>query len=272
MSFEKAQAMRIVAHMLIRNEADVITETLTEIARWGVEEIVILDGGSDDGTIEAIRAFTDAEIDLHVSPDPGGQFADYRRGELLTLTRRHNPDWIISLDADEIYHTSPVKAIWAAESAGANVLWCDIPQFWITLADIRAGLLLEDEGVDVQERRRWYSWGHTGVFIWRDHPKHYYPKGIPKRTPEFEGVSDYRQWQQPGPVRPICKHYSFRSLRQALKRAEERKRRGGRRYFGKYYLNWIVDEVAAGLHYWDGTGWVIDPDSHRRVSEYMGRG
>lgn len=261
--------MNIVAHMLIRNEADVITETLTEIARWGIERIVILDGGSDDGTIETIEAFDLMEVALHVKPDPGDRFADHRRGELLELTRRHKPDWILSVDADEIYHTDPVTAICAAEDAGANVIWCDIPQFWITIADIKNGLLLEDESVNVQERRRWYSWGHTGVFIWKDHPNHWYPRDVQKRTPEFKGVLDYRQWQKPGPIWPICKHYCFRSLRQAMKRMEERRRRGGRHYFGKYFYDWIIDEEAARLHYFEET-W-NKTNNHDAVHAYMGR-
>ena len=266
--------VRIVAQMMIRNEADIIYETLNEIAHWGVKTVVILDGGSDDGTVEQVIAFhaarPDVNVDLHIVPDPNDEFHDHQRQVLLDLTRAHHPDWIISLDADEIYHTDPVAAILVAHIAGANVVWEDVPQFWLTIADIRNGLLLEDERISVQERRKWYSWGHTGCFIWRDDPKHYYPKAIQKRTPEYEGVENYREWQRPGPVRPICKHYCFRSLPQAIKRMEERRARGGRKYFGKYFCDFIIDEVAAGLHYFDG-GWVKDQGGHRRVHDYMGR-
>jgi len=268
------ERIRIVAQMMIRNEADIIYETLSEITRWGVKTVVILDGGSDDSTVEQVGAFTESHpnvaVDLNVIPDPEGEFHDHQRQVLLELTRAHNPDWIISLDADEIYHTNPLVAILTAHIAGANVVWCDIPQFWLTIADIKAGLLLEDESASVQKRRRWYSWGHTGCFIWRDDPKHYYPKSIPKRTPEYEGVNNYRDWQMPGLARPICKHYPFRSLRQAVKRMDERLERGGRKYFGKYATDWIVDEETAGLHYFDGE-WVRDVNGHRRVGEYMGR-
>lgn len=267
--------MRIVGHMLVRNEADVIIETLTEIVHWGLHEIVILDGESNDGTIELIEAFDQADIDLTVCPDPNNRFANYRRQMLLDLTRRHDPDWIISIDADEIYHDNPVLAIQRAEAAGANVVWQDIPNFWITMADIHAGLLVEDESQSVQARRRWYSWGHTGCFIWKDHPSHYYPKdeSISKRTPLFQDVPNYRDWQVPGPIRTICKHYPFRSLQQALKRTEERQQRGGRRNFGKYFYDWIIDEVAAKLHYYKPAfphSW-NHKRNHETVYEYMGR-
>lgn len=273
--------MRIVAHMMIFNEADIIRETLEEIDRWGgIEAIVVLDGGSTDGTIDVVRNFrdgsTNAEVALYVRPDPEDRFADHRRMELLNLTREYEPDWIISLDADEIYHTSPVDAIVAAEEEGkgANVIWCDVPQFWITLADIRAGLLLEEQpgkrGVSIQKRRRWYSWGHTGVFIWKDHPNHYYPIDVPKRTPEMQGVPDYHDWQVPGPVRPICKHYCFRTLGQAMRRMKTRLMRGGRKYFGKYALNWIIDEQACLLTRYGGGDW-NEFYNHDLVGDYMGQ-
>lgn len=267
------EEIAIAAHMLVRNEVDVIAEILTEITQWDIDQLVILDGQSDDGTIEVIqdfaRRFTRVPIFLHVSPDPGGRFADHRRQELLDFTRVHKPDWIISVDGDEIYHTDPVAAVRAAEAAGANVVWSDIPQFWLTLDDIRGGLLLEDPTQSIQERRRWYSWGHTGCFTWRDHEAHYYPLDVQKRTPEYQGVPDYREWQRPGPERVVCKHYCFRSLPQALKRAAERLERGGRKYFGKYAYDFLIDERAASLHYFRGE-WRREYN-HDKVHAYMGR-
>lgn len=268
--------MKIVASMMIRNEQDIIKECLTEIVRWGVEIIAILDGGSDDGTIEKIGAWSREHpkiaVDLNVVPDPPGDWEhNMTRSLQLELTRQHKPDWILSLDADEIYHTDPVRAIVAAERAGANVVWQDIPEFWITLADVRNGLVLEDERLSVQLRRRWYSWGHTGCFIWKDHPEHHYPIGTCKRTPDYGEVSDYRLWQVAGPVRTVCKHYCFRSLAQAVKRQTERLAANRKRYFGKYALDWIIDERVTGLaKLRDGGEW-SKVRTHEAVKAYMGR-
>jgi len=259
---------RTVVQMLIRNEADIIEECLREIARWGLTEIVILDGQSDDGTPDVVRAFTGADIHLVSEPDPDGRFHDHLRNRLMNLTLQHNPEWIVSLDADEIYHTDPVAAIRAAVLGGANVVRCHVPQFWITTDDVRRGILVEDRRESIQVRRRWYSWGHMGTFIWRVQPGHYYPQGIAKRTPEVRGQT-WREWQRAGPVYPICKHYCFRTLEQGVARAAARRKRGGRRYFGKYFENWIIDEKAAGLHYWNGV-WQTS-ENHRAVCEYMGR-
>ncbi len=259
----------IVVQMMIRNEADIIEECLREIVSWGLDEIVVLDGASTDGTLQKVAGFIDADIDVRSTPDPCNRFADHRRNELLEMTLRHDPDWILSLDADEIYDTNPASAIRAAHAAGANVVRCYVPQFWITLSDIRDGILTEDPRASVQERRRWYSWGHAGTFIWRANPDHYYPPDKPKRTPELPGLS-WRQWQVAGPVTPICKHYPFRSLEQALTRTRERLERGGRRYFGKYAENWIIDEQAAGLACRQDGEW-DRRTTHDAVYRYMGR-
>jgi len=263
--------MNIVVQMLIRNEGDVIYETLCEITRWGLYDVVILDGQSDDHTLTEIHHFQvrhpDINIHLTSEDDPGGEFHDHLRNRLLDLTLRHNPDWIISLDADEIYHTDPVAAIAAADAEGANVLYCLVPQFWITIDDIRHGILLEDERESIQRRRLWYSWGHTGRFIWKALPGHFYPQNEQKRTPELPDTT-WREWQICGSVTPICKHYCFRTLEQGLKRMRERQARGGTKYFGKYFYNWIIDEQAAGLARFAGE-WDTRY-THQSVSDYMG--
>lgn len=267
--------MNIVAQMLVRNEADVIEETVHEIFRW-VDTLVVLDGASTDGTTEKLNALTRAlagsgkTLDCTSRPDPGGRFADHYRNELLRLTAPFEPDWVISVDADEIYDqhsTSPIQAIMAAEKVGANVVRSWVPEFWLTFDDLRRGALHEDESVSVQERRAWYSWGHTGIFIWKWHPDHYYPADTPKRTPETPGMN-HREWQRIGPIFPVCKHYPIRGLRQGMVRMEERLSRGGGKYFGKYKTNWIVDERLADLYRYRPGLWHIVPN-HGLLKDYM---
>lgn len=264
--------MNIVVQMLIRNEGDVIYETLHEICRWGVNAIVILDGKSTDNTLNEIATFSktrDIPVMVVSEPDPGDKFHDHLRNRLLELTLPYKPDWIISLDADEIYHTNPVAAIVAAEEFGANVVRASVPEFWITDSDLAYGKT-ERTGIlhSVQALRRWYSWGHMGTFIWKPLEGHYYPTEIPKRTPELPGKT-WLEWQIPGPVIPICKHYCFRTITQAEARAQERRERGGQQYFGKYFCDYIIDERAAGLHYLGDDGIFNEERTHERVHAAM---
>ncbi len=279
--------VRIVGQMVLRNEVDIIEETLGEIFRW-VDELVVLDGASDDGTREKLAELgvlrycgqNGKRLHLFSEPDTvdearGLVNVNHLRRRLMELTAPLSPDWVLSVDADEIYHyeegvcADPVTAIVTAEQSGANVVRCYVPQFWLTFADLRAGALNEDETVSVQTRRRWYSWGHMGTFIWKWNPEHYYPDYPSKRTPEMPGL-DWRQWQVAGPLTPVCKHYPIRSLRQGLFRAGERLERGGRWQFGKYGQRWLVDEQLAHLHYWDGV-WKTGPN-HERLKDYLAGG
>jgi len=278
--------MKIVAHMPVRNEEDVIEETVTEAFRW-VDTLIVLDGSSTDSTLQLLwmlqktyHGQAGKTLQVVSERDPGNEFHDYTlRGRLLELTAPHRPDWVVSIDADEIYDSycdpngidvDPLTAIYAAEEAGANVVRCWVPQFWLTFQDLREGALNEDETISVQQRRQWYSWGWMRTFIWKWNDAHYYPVDVPKRTPELPGLN-WRQWQVAGPLMPICKHYCFRSLAQGLDRAGARRKRGGRQYFGKYFGRWLVDENLAGLHYREGDEWCTE-NNHEQVHRYISGG
>lgn len=278
--------MHIVGQMVLRNEADIVGEVISEVLRW-VNDLVVLDGASDDGTLGILQDIAlgtsrysqpRKHLHLHSEPDLVDQArglvnVNHLRRRLMELTAPLEPDWVLSVDADEIYlHgegiCDPLTAILAAEETRANVVRSHVPEFWLTFADLKTGALNEDETVNVQERRCWYSWGHMGTFIWKWNPEHYYPDYPSKRTPELPGL-DWRQWQVAGPLMPVCKHYPIRSLRQGLFRAEERLERGGRWQFGKYAQRWIVDECEAGLHYLGDDGvWDTTPN-HEQLKRYL---
>lgn len=277
------RGLKIVGQMLCRNEIDIISETVDAVMPY-LDALVILDGDSDDGTSGTLMNLSDQwakrgkRIDVWIEPDPNEEFHDHRRNRLLEMCADLYPDWIVSIDADEIYHTyydhkgnliSPVTAIEAAERAGANVVRNLVPQFWLTLGDIRNGALMEDESVSIQARRRWYSWGHMGTFIWKWNPVHFYPALIPKRTPEVPKLT-WRQWQIAGPYMPICKHYCIRSVPQGVKRARERLARGGIKYFGKYAYNYLISAKLARLHHLGPDDKWITERNHEALCAYMG--
>jgi len=277
--------LNIVGQMVLRNEADVVAEAVHEAFRW-VNDLVVLDGKSDDGTTGILKELArlydggseskGKRLHLIVEQDPmDGKRAPVNinvlRSRLQELTAVLHPDWVLSIDADEIYHCDensidPVTAVAEADTFGANVVRCWVPQFWLTFADLRAGCLNEDETISVQERRRWYSWGHMGTFIWKWDDALYYPDYPSKRTPEMPNVN-WRQWQKAGPFMPVCKHYTIRSVSQGLVRAGERLKRGGCWQFGKYAQNWIIDEELAQLHYFERE-WNSMPN-HDEVKAYL---
>ncbi|SDD58146.1 Glycosyl transferase family 2 [Sanguibacter gelidistatuariae] len=96
--------MKLVATLLVRDEADVVRATIEHHLGQGVELIIAMDNGSVDGTIDILREYErDGRLELTVQPDH-----DYRQSEWVTqMARRastaHGADWVINLDADEFW-------------------------------------------------------------------------------------------------------------------------------------------------------------------------
>ena len=82
--------MAISAIVIVKNEAAVIARCLESVS-W-VDELIVLDSGSTDGTVSICRRFTQH---VHETDWPGFGPQKNRALELAT------GDWIFSLDADE---------------------------------------------------------------------------------------------------------------------------------------------------------------------------
>jgi len=78
--------------MICRNEADRIGDALDSVAGWA-DEIIVLDSGSTDNTVEICRRYTER---VEVTDWPG--FGPQKQRALDRATG----DWVLSLDADEI--------------------------------------------------------------------------------------------------------------------------------------------------------------------------
>jgi glycosyltransferase involved in cell wall biosynthesis len=94
---------RISASMIVRDEETVLEECLRSIV--GIDEIVILDTGSIDGTAEIAQRYTKMYYaDVYKWND---NFADARNESL----KRCTGDWILIIDADEYLEQGGVQKI-----------------------------------------------------------------------------------------------------------------------------------------------------------------
>ncbi|MDT8407976.1 MAG: glycosyltransferase [Wenzhouxiangellaceae bacterium] len=78
--------------MICRDEAERIARALDSVAGWA-DEIIVLDSGSTDATVEICRRFT-GHVDITDWPGFGAQ--------KQRAMDRATGDWILSLDADEV--------------------------------------------------------------------------------------------------------------------------------------------------------------------------
>lgn len=83
---------RLSVIMICRNEADRIGNGLESVAGWA-DEIVILDSGSSDTTVDICRRYTDR---VEVTDWPG-----FGRQKQRALERAGG-EWVLSMDADEV--------------------------------------------------------------------------------------------------------------------------------------------------------------------------
>lgn len=270
-----SNGLRVMTMMSVRNEGDVIEEAVRELARW-VPLIVVLDGGSTDGTYETLQRIARRQSDLDVELDliqedaasAAGPYQEYKREQVYRRARIHGAfDWCMMIDADEIFHTSPIQAIEWAEAEGAQCVIPFKPEFWLTVDDLRSGALVEDERISVQQRRLWYSWCWRENRIWREHPDlHYWPDAMHGKHVDPWRL-DGRSWPELQSVTclahmlPILKHYPIRSVRQGIAKMEDRVPRG-RRDFGKMSECWIMDEGFCQLRQFDGR-WDYEPTQPR---------
>lgn len=94
--------MSTAAIMMVKDEADILPDTLTHLARH-VDEIYVYDNGSTDGTSE----FLDTEwgVPLHVEED--AEVGYWQSNKMTMLARKAaaaGHQWVIPCDADEIWY------------------------------------------------------------------------------------------------------------------------------------------------------------------------
>ncbi len=129
--------MRIFGNCLVKNEADIIAETLGQAARW-CDRIFVFDNGSSDGTWNLVRQLASREPRIVPFQSAEVPFRNSLRRDTFTHFRPEcrAGDWWCKLDADEIYLDDP-RAFLAAVPAGEHVVWAASFQFYFTDDDVR---------------------------------------------------------------------------------------------------------------------------------------
>lgn len=94
--------MKIVGVILQRNELDVILfNVLHHLGPVGLDEIIVGDNGSTDGSLEALKFLESEESRLTVISMPGPFLQVERINEMVQMALANGADWVVPLDADE---------------------------------------------------------------------------------------------------------------------------------------------------------------------------
>lgn len=104
----KVKKVTVTAAIMVRNEERCIDRCLQSLI-GAVDEIVVMDTGSTDRTLEIVRQYPDVKL---YETDWKDNFSQLRNEILPLLTS----DWVLWVDADEVLH--PVDARYLREIAG----------------------------------------------------------------------------------------------------------------------------------------------------------
>ena len=110
----KSKENKLTLSMLVRNEGNKFIKEILEHAAKYIDSAVILDDASDDDTIEICKAaLKNVPLIIVSNKEQGFDNEILLRKQLWEMTIDTNPDWILSLDADEMFEDKIIDAKWS---------------------------------------------------------------------------------------------------------------------------------------------------------------
>ena len=111
----------------IKNQIQTIDECLSRLSDL-VDEIVIVDNGSTDGTLDVYKKFPKiVSVEKTIGFDEG-------RDKILAhkLAKKRNPDWILWIDGDEVFEKSLTRKHLDEymRKTKVDVVWFRLFHFW----------------------------------------------------------------------------------------------------------------------------------------------
>jgi hypothetical protein len=122
--------MKVVGLYLVRNEIDIIELNLRYHLATVLDEAMVVDNGSTDGTLELVTRLA-GELPLMVASEPGG----YAQSELVTRMARQasraGADWLLPVDADEFWvgDGRSMRSVLETTPNEVGVLRCEVVNF-----------------------------------------------------------------------------------------------------------------------------------------------
>lgn len=126
--------MKLIAILRIKNAILTIEECLTNLSQL-CDEIVIVDNGSTDGTLAVYKRFPKI---VKIAQTRG--FDESRdRNLVLALARRRRPDWLLWIDADEVFEPKLAREVLEKYmvTPGLNRVRFRMFNFWLSKEKFR---------------------------------------------------------------------------------------------------------------------------------------
>jgi hypothetical protein len=220
--------MKIFSICCIRDENDIVGETLEAALGWS-DKIFVFDNGSVDGTWETVQDIARRDSKIEIVGHDDRTFSDELLGEVFESYRSvASPgDWWCRLDSDEIYIDDPARFLAGVPDKYGFVLSASF-NFYFTDIDLRNYEQNQSEWVarPVRERLKFYqnNWSeprfvrHRNDLLWaglvwpdnrgRTFPSRIRLKHFPYRSPAQIAKRLALRQRQPA----LFRHEANRSL------------------------------------------------------------
>jgi hypothetical protein len=122
--------VKVVGLYLVRNEADIIETNLRHHFSTVIDEAIVLDNGSTDGTLELVAELR-ADLPIQLSSEVGPMFQSDRVTRLARLATLEGADWVLPIDADEFWVApgTPFRDVLAETPTGVLSLFVEVVNF-----------------------------------------------------------------------------------------------------------------------------------------------
>ena len=204
--------MKILGICLIKNEGDIIEETLRYAATW-CDQIIVDDNGSEDDTWDTVQRLAKEFPSILPWRQKRQPYHDQLRGEAFREFRHlaEPGDWWTKLDSDERYVDEP-RAFLAGVPPRHHVVWAAQFQYYFTDEDLQAWEAGVSRAQPVHQRLHHYRLDYAETRFFRHRPGLVWPEGA--SWPRHLGVV------HPQMIRN--RHFQYRNPEQIQQRLETR--------------------------------------------------
>jgi glycosyltransferase involved in cell wall biosynthesis len=155
--------MRFHALLPVRDEGDIIGQSLRHLLTWA-DSVFVFDTGSCDDTWDVVQTFAAADSRVKPVSRKAVYFNDtIVRAWLFEQARASmkDGDWFARVDADEFYHSNPRKFIASSIRPCESVVYYSIYNFQLTASEVAAWYEGRETTADrvrpIESRRRYFT-------------------------------------------------------------------------------------------------------------------
>ena len=179
--------MKIYSLLVVKDEADVVTASVTDALRWS-DKVIVIDNGSTDGTWEALQTLAESDPRVVLFLRYEGPFHIGLRARAFRAFRsemRLGDWWCVRLDADEFF-PDDVRSFLQRIPWWARTVKKSSTDYVVTHEDLAEGVLSGSFETDRprllyalphnREERRFMR--HSPFLVWLDRWRYPHPWGL----------------------------------------------------------------------------------------------